>query len=128
MIEESLFSALQDASVTSLAAGGIYPLEPREDKPYPQIVYRFIASTSTPTLDTSGMFRARVEINCLADNYSDAAKLRSAVTGVLDGYISPPSDATRIQNAIILNGEMDDFDKEAREYRCLCEVYLYYTL
>jgi hypothetical protein len=45
----------------------------------------------------------------------------------MDGYISPSTDVVRIQNATILNGEMDDFDKEAREYRCLCEVYLFHT-
>lgn len=127
MIEESLFTALSDPSITALATGGVWPLEPREDQPYPQVVYRFIASVSTPTLNTSGMFKTRVELNCLGSTYSSAAKLRGAVLGVMDGYISPSTDAVKIQNATILNGEMDDFDKEAREYRCLCEVYLFHT-
>ena len=127
MIEESLFNALQDPSITAVATGGVWPMEPREDQPYPQVVYRFIASVSAPTLSTSGMFKTRVELNCLGASYSQAATLRNAVLAVLDGYISPPTDAVRIQNATVLNGEMDDFDKEAREYRCLCEVYLFHT-
>lgn len=128
MIEESLFNALQDASIKALATGGIWPMQRREDLPVPQLVYRFIAGVNSPTLNTSGMFKARVELNALAESYSDAARLRAAVLAVLDGYVSPASDAIKIQNANIVNGAMDDFDKEAREYRCLCEVYLFYTL
>lgn len=127
MIEESLFSALQAPSITALAKGGVWPLEPREDRPWPQVTYRFISSVSKPTLDTSGMFRARVEINCWGHTYSDAAKLRAAVLAVLDGYVSPSTDSPRIQNATVQSAQMDDFDKEARTYRCLCELYLFHT-
>lgn len=125
MIEQSLYNALVgSAAVTALCANRIYPVQLPEQATMPAIEYQFISAVSAATLTSSGMFRTRVQIGCWGNNYGDAAKLRAAVLDLLDGYVSPATDETRIQNSLIVNAKRDDFDHELLMYRCMCEFYL----
>lgn len=128
MIEQSLYNALTNsAAIAALCANRIYPLLLPDEAAMPAIDYQFISAVSAPTLTSSGMFRTRVQINCWGSNYGSAATLRAAVLDLLDGYVSPATDETRIQSSLIINAKRDDFDHELLMYRCMCEFYLLHT-
>jgi hypothetical protein len=119
MIETVFRSALTSAtSVTAIVGTRIYPLVLPTDPTLPAIDYKFVAGSNTPTMDSMGVQKYRVEVNCWGDTYGDAVSLRYAVVKALSGYTS---GNTSIQYLM----PQDDFDNDLLQYRATAEFYVF---
>jgi hypothetical protein len=122
MFETNLFSVLSAASgITAITGANIFPVELPKDPTLPALTYRTITSVASPTFTTSGLQRARVEIDCWGSRYLDAVNLRTAVIGALNGYV----DANF---TILLISFGDVFKNELLQYAATVEFYLFFTL
>lgn len=126
MIEQGLWHLLSTTTaITALCKTRIYPVILPTDPTYPCALYKTIAAKPSPTMDTSGFQRWRVEFDCFAYAYMDAAALRSALRSTLEGYRGVLSDGTSLQDCQFIQlGDM--FEEDARVYRCMVEFYLYF--
>ena len=114
MIEELLYTVLTSAVPDKVRVHAVsFP----ESTQLPTVVFAFVGGTSNPTFDTSGMSRYRIEVSCYAKAYVDAVRLRSSITGALDGYVDDNMDITKIS-------AFDDFDHETVTFRALAEFYI----
>ena len=77
---------------------------------YPAIAMHLIGDTAGHTLAGSdGLWRGRVQIDCFATDYADAAALAKAVGKVLDGY---RQDGFR---GIFLDAKRDNTERGSNE-------------
>lgn len=121
MIETDLFAALSTATaITALASTRVYPVVLPTDPTLPAMTYMFIGGSGQPSFDTRGMQKARVEINCWGNTYSDAVTLREAVILTLAGYSDENFSAMYMQST-------DFFDHELLQYRAMAEFYVFYA-
>lgn len=134
MIADSIFALLSaDPGVAAIAGTRIYPMVLPDDAAFPAITYQQVGGSSTPTMDTSGVQKLRLQIDCwsaplpLGGTYRQASGLRDAVRRALDGYSGVLGDGTQLSRAWIVNPGMDFFAHEALQYRCMLEFYLLYT-
>lgn len=119
MIETFFYSLLTSSVPIEGACGtNIFPLVLPNSPKLPAITFSFVGGTANPTLDTSGLSRYRVEVNCYGTNYTSAATLRNTVKAALNGY----SDANMV---IEWMHNIDFFDHEVLVYRCAAEFYLF---
>ena len=119
MIETVFRSALTSAtSVTAIVGTRIYPLVLPTDPTLPAIEFTFVAGSNIPTMDSMGVQKYRVEVNCWGDTYGDAVSLRYAVVKALSGYTS---GNTSIQYLM----PQDDFDNDLLQYCATAEFYVF---
>ncbi len=91
MLFESLFSALSaaDALAASLLGAGnlcrVYPGKARPGVELPYVVMTGVSDDNTPTHDSaSGLTLAEVQFSIVAETYSEAARVRTAIRGDLN--------------------------------------------
>lgn len=119
MIETVFRSALTSAtSVTAIVGTRIYPLVLPTDPTLPAIEFTFVAGLNIPTMDSMGVQKYRVEVNCWGDTYGDAVSLRYAVVKALSGYTSCNSSIQYLM-------PQDDFDNDLLQYRATAEFYVF---
>lgn len=127
MIDAGLWHLLSTtAAITAICKTRIYPIILPPDPTWPAMTYQIIAATPEPTLDTAGFQRWRLQFDCWANTYADAASLRAALIRTLNGYQGTLSDGTLLQDAEFIQ-VTDFFADDARVYRCMVEFYLYFT-
>jgi len=129
MFEIGLASLLQaSTAITSLVGQRIFPVAiPKSEVPLngpipPTLVYKTIGSQSTPTFDTAGLQRTRIEFTCWGTTYIQAITLRDALIGVLQGYRGVLSDGTNLQTVLVITGT-DDFLQDSLSYCATQEFY-----
>jgi hypothetical protein len=122
LIELCFATALSsDAGVKAICGPRIYPLRMPNNPTLPAIEYSIITGSSTPTFDSGGPNKRRVEVNCFGDTYSDAVTLRKAVVDALGNY---RDDNMTIQSI----GPHDLFDDAPLSYRAMQEFYVFSNL
>ena len=118
MIESELFTAISTASaVTAICGSRVYPLVLPKDPTLPAIDYKFVGGSNTPTFDSMGAQRYRVEINCWGATYLEAVSLRLAVVKALSGYTSATMSVSYLM-------PQDFFDSELLQFRAMAEFYV----
>lgn len=133
MIDQGIVSVLAaNAGVAAIlatgGAGSIFQTEVPEDAAqYPCVGYRFVGGASKPTLTTSGMQRARLEVSCWGAEPEDAKNLAGAVIAALNGYQGQLSDGTYLLNAELLDPGQDGFSSGSRYFRRIVEFYLFFN-
>lgn len=136
MIDEGIFALLSaDAGVSALVGSHIYAVEgPPDATKMPYVVYKFVGGSNQGTLNTSGTFRQRVEINAHAaipkgglQPGTIAAKIRTAVIAAMNGWRQTLADGTRVLDTFVVNPGAD-FCSEQMIFRCMAEFYVLYTL
>jgi hypothetical protein len=124
MIDVGIFQLLSTtAAITSLCETRIYPTVLPTGPTLPAVTYRMISAKPSPTLTTSGFQRWRMQCDCFAETRAQAAGLREALRSTLEGYNGVLSDGTFLQDAQFVQLS-DDFQDDARVYRCLIEFFL----
>src|SRR5581483_12336771 len=124
MITQGIFNLLsQDAQISALIGQRIIPVLLPEACDLPAVTYQIVGGSSSPTFQTSGMQRLRMQFDCFGKNYSDATLTRDAIRKLLNGYQGLLSDGTFLQNADLIQS-VDFFENEALIYRCMIEFYL----
>ncbi len=119
MIESLIRSLLlASVSVSALVGTRIYPLVLPKDCPLPATDYRLVGGSASPTFDTTGPQRRRLEVNCWSDVYGDAVTLRKAVVDSLNGFRQGSITIQFLQL-------QDFFDDELLQYRATVEFYIY---
>lgn len=123
MIEGALYNVLSTSSaITAIAATRIYPAVLPKNPTLPALTYRFIAGPVKPTMDTGGIQKSRVQIDCYAETFADAVNLRNAVVQTLHRYRD-----TNFQSLILDTGP-DGFDHDLLQYVAIAEAYLWSPL
>jgi hypothetical protein len=119
MIETDIYSVLSSATpITTITGTNIYPVVLPINTTASALTYRIVGTKTDPTLDTSGLLKYRLQIDCWASDYNDAATLRAAVVSVLNGYEDPATFAAQLLN------QADYFEQELLKYRCVVEFHL----
>lgn len=128
MINAGLFALLSTTSaISSICGTRIYPVVRPTGATYPALTYKLIAAKPSPTLQTSGYQRWRIEFNCFAGTYDQAAALRAALRSTLEGFNGILGDGTFLQDAQFIQlGE--DFEDDPRIYCLMIEFYLFFNL
>jgi hypothetical protein len=118
MTESELYTAISGASaIRAICGSRIYPLVLPNDSTLPAIDYKFVGGSSTPTFDSMGAQRYRIEVNCWGNTYSDAVALRLAVIQALSGYTSGTMSVSYLM-------PQDFFDNQLLSFRALAEFYI----
>lgn len=116
----------EEPTIAALVSDRIDPVRLPINQAMPAITFRIVGGSSEPTLETSGLQRVRLEIDCFGKSYLAAAKVRQAVRKFLNGYQGLLGDGTYLQNADLIQ-ELDFDEEYAREFRCMAEFYLYFV-
>jgi hypothetical protein len=123
MIESTLYNIITaDPGIAALITTRAYPVILPTDPTLPAISYLIVGGSSTPTMDTSGMQKTRLEVNCWGSTYSDAVTLRTAVRNALSEYFDPVANIY-----ITCLQPRDLFDYELRQFRAIYEFYVFHT-
>lgn len=122
MIEQDFYQALSSSTqVAALTGSRVYPLLVPQDSTLPAIDYIFVGGTISPTFDTPGTAKYRIEVNCWGDTYLEAVTVRAAVIQALNGYRSATLYVRLIQ-------PRDMFDHELLQYRAMVEFYAFQSV
>ncbi|WIY25120.1 tail completion protein gp17 [Parasedimentitalea psychrophila] len=110
-MQRAFRAILQGAPTVTAFCGGRIDWGARlPDDPYPAILMHLIGDVAGHTLTGSdGLSRGRVQVDCYAEDYADAADLAKAVGLVLDGY---RQDGFR---GIFLDARRDNTERGANE-------------
>jgi hypothetical protein len=126
MIEQGLMTLLAgNAPIAALVGTRISWVVLPENSTLPALTFQNVGSISSPTFETRGMQRMRVQFDCWGATYLDAITLRKAVETLLDGFQGTLSDGTYLQNVVSLQ-QVDFFDHDVRVFRAMIEFRLYY--
>lgn len=124
MIGESLFTVVTgNTAVSSLIGTRFYPAVLPKDATLPAAVYKFVGGNNAPTMDTRGLQRSRLQIDCFGDTYSDAVNVRKAIVETLGGY-SSAEFTSQVLNAT----GSDGFDQDLLQFVALLDVVLWFAL
>jgi hypothetical protein len=119
ILEQNIASVIQaQVSIAALVGTRVYPIVIPEEPTLPAICYQIVGSSSRQTLNTHGLQKIRLQIDCWGDSYGDAVTLRDAVATSLDGY-----EDANVQ--FLLLSKSDFFDHELLQYRALIEFYIF---
>jgi hypothetical protein len=124
MVETAIFTVLSTSSAVSALAGTrVYPAVLPKDPTLPAVVYKFVGGSNQPTMDTPGKQRARLQLDCFGETYSDAITLRKAVVQTLAGYRSAAFQSQ------VLNATADDgFDQDLLQYVAIADAVIWFSL
>lgn len=126
MISEAIASRLKaDATITTIAAGRVYPVVGKQGTGQPFLVYTMDTDERQVMYEgTANLVPGDLEVSCYASSYRVAKNLASAVRsslvdfrGQMQANTSPISQV-RV-SAIHLEGESDLMDEEPGLYRVL---------
>jgi hypothetical protein len=122
MIETTLQTLLTTSAPIRAITTSVYPvtLPKGIETPVIWISWKTVTSVSNPTFTTTGITRTRIQIDCWAARYLDAANLRAAVRSVLDGY---HDGSIAIQSL----SDTDIYDDVLLEYRAILEFYVWHV-
>ena len=85
-LEKELYSKLTGNSPQTLASGRVYPRLP-QGVTFPAIRYQRINTVRSHAIDgVVGVTEATMQIDCMAESYSDAKTLADSVRVILHGY------------------------------------------
>jgi len=125
------------AAVAAIVGTHIYPDAMAEATALPAIRYQTIDQLEDSILDdgsSSGLFRRRVQIDCVAKKKSDAVALAQAVRDALDGFsgvvAAVPAASpllTVYVNNVLRNNVLDDYEPERKTYRRILDFTLLYN-
>lgn len=122
MIETGIFNLLSnEPSITDLVGTRIYPLLLPTNGTFPAVTYQIVGGNSTPTLDTTGSQKIRLQIDCWSDTYLSAATVRAAVTRFLTNQVATLSDGTFA--SFLLISPIDFYASGDELFRCGVEFY-----
>lgn len=115
-----------DDALSALIEGRISPVLLREGICLPALTYHIVGGSSSPTLNTSGMQRVRIEFDAFGRSYLEAANVREALRILLNGYQGPLSNGMYLQNVEFVQA-VDFYDSDPRQFRCMSEFYVYFN-
>lgn len=127
MIEAGIDNLLRtNDAINALIAQRVYPLKLGENQTYPAMTYQFVGGSQERGLNTIGLQKRRLQIDCFAGDYPTAAALRQAVIDELNGYCGALSDGTFLKLMDLIQ-PLDFYDEVTTSFRCGIEFYLYFT-
>lgn len=126
MIQTGIFSLITGfTDVAALIATRVYPMTLPEAPTLPALSYQIVGGTSSPTFETSGMQKLRVQFDAWGADPDSAANVRATLIKALNGFQGQLTDGTFLQNAD-LQQQIDFFADDPRQYRCMVEFYFYF--
>lgn len=130
-ILSGLYSLLRgNAGLAAIIGDRITPVLLPEGQQLPAMTYQVVGGTSSPTFESAGMQKLRIQFDFFADaengSFDDAMNARDAHRQLLNGYTGSLTDGTYLQRATLIQ-YIDHFDNDARQYRCSAEYYLWFV-
>jgi len=109
-LEKGLYTKLTGASPQTSAGSRVYPRLP-QGVTYPAILYARVTATRQQSLNANvGVTEATVQIDCMAETYSEAKTLADEVRVILHGYRG--TWGTLKARHITLESENDIYDQD----------------
>lgn len=109
-LEKGLYSKLSGASPQTLAAGRVYPILP-QGVTFPAIRYQRIDTQRRHALDsTVGVTSATIQVDCMAESYSESKTLADSVRTLLHGYSG--TWGTLTARLVSLESENDFYEQD----------------
>jgi Protein of unknown function (DUF3168) len=125
---DCIFALLTSSdAVNTLCPGSVHPMQLPENPTLPAATYQVVGGSSRPTLDTSGMQKLRLQVDCVGKSYLDADKLRWALVNFLNGLSGTLIDGTVLQLAQFIQPIDFAYWDDSRQFRCAAEFYFYYN-
>ena len=110
VLEKGLYSKLTGNSPQTLAGSRVYPRLP-QGVTFPAIRYQRINTVRQQSLDANvGVTEATVQIDCMAESYSQAKTLADSVRVILHGYSGAWSTLTA--RNVSLDTENDFYEQD----------------
>jgi hypothetical protein len=126
VLQTGLFALLSgNAAIAAIAGSSIFPVTVPESTPMPALTYQIVGGNSMATLNTSGLQKLRMQFDCYGNDYLTAATLRETLRQALNGFVGQLADGTFLQNAELIQN-IDFFENDARQFRCMAEFYLFF--
>ena len=129
MLLEALYPLLTGIEpLQAVLKGGIHVGSLPEGVCRPVMSYSSAGGSSTPTFDTSGMQKARLQFDAFGVTRAQAAGVLDVLRQALNGYVGTLPGGLHIQNIDLINPEPMDFPVEeyARDFRCMSEYYVWF--
>jgi len=125
-LEKGVYSKIAGASPQTSAAGRIYPRLP-QSVTFPAIRYQRITTTRKHALDSEvGVTEATVQIDCMAESYSEAKTLADEVRTLLHGYRGALGTLTA--HLVSLDTENDFYEQDGDNVtHWVTQRYIFYT-
>ncbi len=130
MIEKAIYSLLaSNSAITDLVSSRIYPMVRRQTDELPAITFQIISSPRGYTFDgPMGLVRARVQINCYADDPLEAANISEIVRKSLEGFQGSPEDV-RIESMMLEDiGDLPVIDPDNEQLSVYAKTMDFYVL
>lgn len=132
MIDTAVYQVLAGSiGVTSISPRVYFMAAPDDATQYPCSEYKLVGGASEAGLTTTGVLRARVEINAYGFDAEVVANLSLqqvlAVESLNAGGTTQLADRVRLLSVELLNPGTD-FVTEQRIFRRMVEFYVFYTL
>lgn len=123
-----LYQLLSTApTLVALQGARVFPVLLPEDPVLPATTYRTVGGRQTPTLQTAGVQRRRVELDFRAHTPGAADQLREATIAVLNMFHGALPNGLIILSCQLLQ-PIDDFDGDARQFRFGAEFYFEFII
>ena len=109
-LEKGLYSKLTGNSPQTSAVSRVYPRLP-QGVTFPCIRYQRVVTNRVQSLDgTVGVTDALIQVDCMAESYSEAKTLADEVRAILHGYTG--AFGTLIARMIHLQYESEDYEQD----------------
>ena len=109
-LEKGLYSILSGTSPQTLAESRVYPILP-QSVTFPAIRYQRITTVRNQSLDANvGVTEATIQVDCMAESYSESKTLADSVRSLLHGYSG--SWGTLICRNVMLQTEGDFYEQD----------------
>lgn len=110
-LETGIYAVLsQAAPVAALVGTRIYPSEFPEGCKWPAILYRLPEESREPTMETSGVPKAKLSVGCFSENVADTTALAEDVLQALDGLCGIGDDVSILSASYTERAEGWDYE------------------
>ena len=109
MLSQAIYTILAaDSDVAGVVGTKIFPSQAQAGKAYPMIVYHLISTAPSDTKDSGTEFdRRRVQVDCLAETYTDCEVLAGYVRTALDRSKNEETVSSVLIKLILFESEVD---------------------
>ena len=109
-LEKGLYTLITSNSPQTLAASRVYPRLP-QGVTFPAVRYQRISTSRVQALDSAvGVTEATVQVDCMAESYSESKTLADSVRVILHDYMG--SWGTLLARHVSLDSENDFYEQD----------------
>jgi hypothetical protein len=118
---------LAEPTISALVGQSIYAVQLPTASPMPAVVLNTVGGQSMPTLETAGLQKVRIQVDCFGTSYASADQVRWVLTQFLNLNAAQLNNGVWLQSAQLIQPIDFPDDWQTLQFRCGAEFYLFYT-